>query len=57
MVNFYLKYCVDNASRLISTGVSDATSIQWQRLNEASCPPVGSDDCANEQNQLYLESQ
>ncbi|OUD35036.1 SprB repeat-containing protein, partial [Flavobacterium sp. FPG59] len=41
--------CGANASRLITTGVSDAISIQWQRLNEASCPPVGSDDCANEQ--------
>ncbi|MBB1193663.1 hypothetical protein DNC80_08275, partial [Flavobacterium sp. SOK18b] len=41
--------CGANASKLITTGASDATSIQWQRLNEASCPAVGSDDCANEQ--------
>ena len=40
--------CGANASKLITTGVSDAISIQWQRLNEASCPAIGTDDCANE---------
>lgn len=40
--------CGANASRLINTGASDAVSIQWQRLNEGSCPGVGLDDCANE---------
>lgn len=40
--------CGANASRLINTGASDAVSIQWQRLNEGSCPAVGLDDCANE---------
>lgn len=39
--------CGTNDSQLIQTGISDATSIVWEVLNEASCPPVGIDTCAN----------
>ncbi|RKS94781.1 gliding motility-associated-like protein [Flavobacterium limicola] len=40
--------CGANATRLINTGVTDAISIVWQKLNEASCTAIGTDDCANE---------
>lgn len=40
--------CGANASRAITTGISDAASIVWQKLNEASCPAVTVDNCANE---------
>ncbi len=39
--------CGLNDSQLIQTGISDATSIVWEVLNEASCPAVGIDNCAN----------
>lgn len=39
--------CGTNDSQLIQTGISDATSIIWEVLNEASCPAVGIDTCAN----------
>ncbi|RKS15803.1 T9SS type B sorting domain-containing protein [Flavobacterium sp. 120] len=40
--------CGANATRAITTGISDAASIVWQKLNEASCPAVTVDNCANE---------
>ncbi|TXG35967.1 T9SS type B sorting domain-containing protein [Seonamhaeicola maritimus] len=40
--------CGANAIREITTGISDATSIVWEQLNEGSCAPIGIDDCANE---------
>lgn len=43
----YIFLCGTNDSQLIQTGISDATSIVWEVLNEASCPPVGIDTCAN----------
>lgn len=39
--------CGANDSRLIQTGISDATSIVWEILNESSCPAVGIANCAN----------
>jgi large repetitive protein len=39
--------CGVNDSRLLQISNSDAVSIIWEVLNEASCPPVGVDDCAN----------
>jgi gliding motility-associated-like protein len=43
----YIFLCGTNDSQHIQTGISDATSIVWEVLNEASCPPVGIDTCAN----------
>ncbi|WP_411767424.1 T9SS type B sorting domain-containing protein [Winogradskyella sp. A3E31] len=40
--------CGANDEREIFTGISDAVSIIWEQLDETSCPPVGVDDCANE---------
>src|SRR5690606_178288 len=40
--------CGANDTREIITGISDATSIIWEQLDETSCAPVGIDDCANE---------
>ncbi|WP_308990629.1 T9SS type B sorting domain-containing protein [Mariniflexile litorale] len=40
--------CGANASREINTGVSDGSTIIWEKLNEASCAAVFSDECANE---------
>ncbi|WP_250437313.1 T9SS type B sorting domain-containing protein [Hanstruepera flava] len=40
--------CGANDVRDIITGISDATSIIWEQLDESSCPPIGIDDCANE---------
>jgi len=48
--------CGLNDSQLIQTNITDATSIIWEKLNEASCPAVGIDDCANK-NQLCSWSQ
>jgi large repetitive protein len=39
--------CGTNDSQLIQTGISDATSILWEVLNESSCPAVGIANCAN----------
>ena len=39
--------CGTNDSQLIQTGISDATSIVWEVLNESSCPAVGIANCAN----------
>ncbi|WP_082041785.1 SprB repeat-containing protein [Lacinutrix sp. Hel_I_90] len=44
--NIYL--CGANASTLIETGISDASSIIWEQLDETSCAPVIDSDCANE---------
>ena len=38
--------CGVNDSELIEINIPDATSIQWERLDEASCMDAG-DDCAN----------
>jgi gliding motility-associated-like protein/uncharacterized repeat protein (TIGR01451 family) len=40
--------CGLNDTRDILTGISDATSIIWEVLDEGSCAPIGIDDCANE---------
>ena len=40
--------CGANSSRLLKIGVSDATSIIWQKLDEGSCTAIGIADCANE---------
>ena len=40
--------CGANSSRLLNIGVSDATSIIWQELDESSCTAIGIADCANE---------
>ena len=40
--------CGINDTRDILTGVSDASSIIWEVLDESSCDPIGIDDCANE---------
>ncbi|MCV9929657.1 T9SS type B sorting domain-containing protein [Flavobacterium sp. LS1R49] len=40
--------CGANATRLIRTGVTDANSIVWEKLDEASCNPMTMADCANE---------
>ncbi|WP_299537479.1 T9SS type B sorting domain-containing protein [Ulvibacterium sp.] len=38
--------CGENDSALIQLGITDAQSITWQQLDEASCSDNG-DDCAN----------
>ncbi|MGB5508263.1 hypothetical protein, partial [Robiginitalea sp.] len=38
--------CGINDSELIEINIPDATSIEWERLDEASCMDAG-DDCAN----------
>lgn len=40
--------CGANATRLIRSGITDALSIIWEKLDETSCPTIGIDDCANE---------
>ncbi|WP_339919617.1 T9SS type B sorting domain-containing protein [uncultured Flavobacterium sp.] len=40
--------CGANASRLIQTNITDASSIEWQKLDEASCPSTAIANCANE---------
>lgn len=40
--------CGANDERELFTGISDAVSIIWEQLDETSCPAVGIDDCANE---------
>ncbi|MCF7560009.1 T9SS type B sorting domain-containing protein [Sabulilitoribacter multivorans] len=44
--NFYL--CGANDSRFIQTGITDTTSIIWEKLDESSCAAVANQDCANE---------
>tara|TARA_R110002049_G_scaffold309289_2_gene520264 strand:- start:47523 stop:55880 length:8358 start_codon:yes stop_codon:yes gene_type:complete len=44
--NFFL--CGANDSRLIQTGISDTSSIIWEKLDETSCSAVVNEDCANE---------
>ena len=39
--------CGINDSRLIQTNITDAVSIIWEKLNEASCAPSPLEDCAN----------
>ncbi len=39
--------CGANDSRLIQTGITDFDEIRWEKLDEASCPPIGLEDCAN----------
>jgi gliding motility-associated-like protein len=39
--------CGINDSQLIQTNITDAVSIVWEQLNEASCAPSPIDDCAN----------
>lgn len=40
--------CGSNASKQISLNISDASSIVWEKLNEASCAAVTNQNCANE---------
>ena len=40
--------CGANDSRLIQTGITDTTSIIWEKLNESSCTAVTNSNCANE---------
>ncbi|WP_445955609.1 hypothetical protein, partial [Yeosuana sp.] len=40
--------CGANDSREIQTGISDGSTIIWEKLNEASCAAVFNSDCANE---------
>ncbi|MFI0431482.1 beta strand repeat-containing protein, partial [Mariniflexile sp. HMF6888] len=44
----YIFLCGGNTSRSITTGISDAVSIIWQKLDETSCAEMTVDDCANE---------
>ncbi|MCB4797964.1 T9SS type B sorting domain-containing protein [Neotamlana laminarinivorans] len=44
--NFYL--CGANDARDIETGITDTTSIIWEKLDESSCTAVANQDCANE---------
>ncbi|HEY5689647.1 MAG TPA: SprB repeat-containing protein, partial [Yeosuana sp.] len=40
--------CGANATRSINTGISDASSIIWEKLDENSCAVSTVDNCANE---------
>ncbi|MEL6812750.1 MAG: SprB repeat-containing protein [Bacteroidota bacterium] len=40
--------CGENDFREITVDVTGAVDIIWEQLDEASCPPVGDPDCANE---------
>lgn len=40
--------CGANDSTIIQTGISDTSSMIWEKLNEASCDAVINQDCANE---------
>uniref|UniRef100_UPI0040487673 T9SS type B sorting domain-containing protein n=1 Tax=Mariniflexile sp. TaxID=1979402 RepID=UPI0040487673 len=40
--------CGANDSKLIQTNITDASSIIWEKLDEASCAAVTNNDCANE---------
>ena len=44
----YIFLCGANDSRAITTGISDAASIIWEKLDEGSCAALTIDDCANE---------
>lgn len=44
--NFFL--CGGNDSRIIQTGITDTSSMIWERLDETSCSAVINQDCANE---------
>ncbi|SDB41714.1 gliding motility-associated C-terminal domain-containing protein [Flavobacteriaceae bacterium MAR_2010_188] len=44
----YIFLCGANDERSITTGISDAVSIIWEKLDESSCAAVTIDDCANE---------
>ena len=40
--------CGANDSRSIQTGITNTTSMIWEKLDEASCAAVINEDCANE---------
>lgn len=40
--------CGGNGARLIQTGITDTTSMIWEKLDETSCAAVVDQDCANE---------
>ncbi|TNJ46386.1 T9SS type B sorting domain-containing protein [Tamlana fucoidanivorans] len=44
----YIFLCGGNDTRNITTGISDAVSIIWEKLDETSCAAVAVEDCANE---------
>ena len=39
--------CGASDSQLIQTGITNATSIIWEKLNEASCAAIADDNCPN----------
>ncbi|WP_228853099.1 T9SS type B sorting domain-containing protein [Aegicerativicinus sediminis] len=39
--------CGVNDNRFIETDITNAQSIEWQKLDESSCEAIGIDDCAN----------
>ncbi|MBU3821443.1 chromophore lyase, partial [Flavobacteriaceae bacterium XHP0103] len=44
----YIFLCGANDERVINTGISDAVSIVWEKLDETSCAAITIDECANE---------
>ncbi len=40
--------CGEDDFREITINIAGAVTIIWEKLNESSCPPVGNNDCANE---------
>ncbi|MCK0180437.1 DUF11 domain-containing protein, partial [Flavobacteriaceae bacterium S0862] len=40
--------CGANDERFIQTGITDTTSMIWEKLDETSCAAVANQDCANE---------
>ncbi len=44
--NFFL--CGANDSRIVQTGITDTTSMIWEKLDETSCTAIVNPDCANE---------
>ena len=40
--------CGANATRLIQTNISDASTIVWEKLDESSCAAITVENCANE---------
>ena len=39
--------CGATDTRLISTGITNASSITWEKLNQSSCPAVANANCPN----------
>lgn len=45
----YIFLCGANDIREIRTGITDSSSIIWEKLDEGSCAAVSNDKCANEE--------